>query len=156
MCSSDLVGFYRDIDLGEPSNELDDIEKQKAEENGITAIQDDRYRILEIHVNLDLKGYEHKNKKGEMTGIALPYVVTVEKGSMEVLSIRRNWHQDDKLHQKRQHFVHYQYIPGFGFYGYGLIHLIGGYAKSATMLIRQLVDAGTLSNLPGEIGRAHV
>jgi hypothetical protein len=143
------VGFYRDIDLGEPSNELDDIEKQKAEENGITAIQDDRFRILEMHVNLDLKGYEHKNKDGEMTGIALPYVVTIEKGSMEVLSIRRNWHEDDELHQKRQHFVHYQYIPGFGFYGYGLIHLIGGYAKSATMLIRQLVDAGTLSNLPG-------
>lgn len=143
------VGFYRDIDLGEPSNELDDIEKQKAEENGITAIQDDRYRVLEIHVNLDLKGYEHKNKNGEMTGIALPYVVTIEKGSMEVLSIRRNWHEDDELHIKRQHFVHYQYIPGFGFYGYGLIHLIGGYAKSATMLIRQLVDAGTLSNLPG-------
>jgi hypothetical protein len=143
------VGFYRDVDLGEPSNELDDIEKQKAEENGITAIQDDRFRILEIHVNLDLKGYEHKNKQGEMTGIALPYVVTIEKGSMEVLSIRRNWHEDDELHLKRQHFVHYQYIPGFGFYGYGLIHLIGGYAKSATMLIRQLVDAGTLSNLPG-------
>ena len=143
------VGFYRDVDLGEPSNELDDIEKQKAEENGITAIQDDRFRILEMHVNLDLKGYEHKNKDGEMTGIALPYVVTIEKGSMEVLSIRRNWHEDDELHQKRQHFVHYQYIPGFGFYGYGLIHLIGGYAKSATMLIRQLVDAGTLSNLPG-------
>jgi hypothetical protein len=143
------VGFYRDVDLGEPSNELDDIEKQKAEENGITAIQDDRFRLLEIHVNLDLKGYEHKNKYGEMTGIALPYVVTLEKGSMEILSIRRNWHEDDELHQKRQHFVHYQYIPGFGFYGYGLIHLIGGYAKSATMLIRQLVDAGTLSNLPG-------
>ncbi len=143
------VGFYRDVDLGEPSAELDDIEKQKAEENGISAIQDDRFRLLEIHVNLDLKGYEHKNKDGEMTGIALPYVVTLEKGSMEVLSIRRNWHEDDELHQKRQHFVHYQYIPGFGFYGYGLIHLIGGYAKSATMLIRQLVDAGTLSNLPG-------
>jgi hypothetical protein len=143
------VGFYRDVDLGEPTNDLDDIEKQKAEENGITAIQDDRFRLLEVHVNLDLLGYEHKNKQGEMTGIALPYVVTIEKGSMEVLSIRRNWHEDDELHQKRQHFVHYQYIPGFGFYGYGLIHLIGGYAKSATMLIRQLVDAGTLSNLPG-------
>jgi len=143
------VGFYRDVDLGEPSVELDDVEKQKAEENGISAIQDDRFRLLEIHVNLDLKGYEHKNKDGEMTGIALPYVVTLEKGSMEILSIRRNWHEDDELHQKRQHFVHYQYIPGFGFYGYGLIHLIGGYAKSATMLIRQLVDAGTLSNLPG-------
>ena len=143
------AGFYRDVELGEPSRDLDDIEKQKAEEMGMTAITDDRYRILEMHVNLDLPGYEHKNKKGEPTGIALPYVVTVEKGTGKVLAIRRNWYEGDKLHLKRQHFVHYQYIPGFGFYGYGLIHLIGGYAKSATMLIRQLVDAGTLSNLPG-------
>jgi hypothetical protein len=143
------AGFYMDINLGEPSHELDDIEKQKAEEMGMSAIQDDRYRILEMHVNLDLPGYEHKNKKGKPTGIALPYVVTVEKGTRKVLAIRRNWYEEDKLHLKRNHFVHYQYIPGFGFYGYGLIHLIGGYAKSATMLIRQLVDAGTLSNLPG-------
>ena len=143
------AGFYRDVDLGEPSQQLDDIEKQKAEEQGMTAIADDRYRILEMHVNLDIAGFEHKNKHGEATGIALPYVVTIEKGSSTVLAVRRNWHEDDKLHLKRQHFVHYQYIPGFGFYGYGLIHLIGGYAKSATMLIRQLVDAGTLSNLPG-------
>ncbi len=143
------AGFYMDVDLGDPTYELDDIEKQKAEEMGMSAIQDDRYRILEMHVDLDLKGYEHTNKKGEKTGIALPYVVTVEKGTTKVLAIRRNWYEGDKLHTKRQHFVHYQYIPGFGFYGYGLIHLIGGYAKSATMLIRQLVDAGTLSNLPG-------
>jgi len=143
------AGFYSDIDLGDPTYELDDIEKQKAEEMGMSAIQDDRFRILEMHVDLDLKGYEHKNKKGEPTGIALPYVVTVEKGTTKVLAIRRNWYEGDELHSKRQHFVHYQYIPGFGFYGYGLIHLIGGYAKSATMLIRQLVDAGTLSNLPG-------
>jgi hypothetical protein len=102
-----------------------------------------------MHVDLDLKGFEHKDKKGRATGIALPYVVTVEKGTGTVLAIRRNWYEGDELHLKRQHFVHYQYIPGFGFYGYGLIHLIGGYAKSATMLIRQLVDAGTLSNLPG-------
>jgi hypothetical protein len=115
----------------------------------MSAIQDERFRILEINVDLDLKGFEDKNKKGEMTGIALPYVVTVEKGTGKVLAVRRNWYDGDKLHLKRQHFVHYQYIPGFGFYGYGLIHLIGGYAKSATMLIRQLVDAGTLSNLPG-------
>jgi hypothetical protein len=135
--------------LGEPGYELDDIEKQKAEETGMSATQDDRYRILEMHVNLDLKGFEHKDKKGRETGIALPYVVTIEKTSRTVLAIRRNWYEDDVLHTKRQHFVHYQYIPGFGFYGYGLIHLIGGYAKSATMLIRQLVDAGTLSNLPG-------
>lgn len=143
------AGFYSDIDLGDPSNELDDIERQKAEETGMTAVQDDRYRILEMHVDLDLKGYEHKDKDGEPTGIALPYVVTVEKATTKILAIRRNWYEGDELHMKRQHFVHYQYIPGFGFYGYGLIHLIGGYAKSATMLIRQLVDAGTLSNLPG-------
>jgi hypothetical protein len=143
------AGFYMDVDLGEPSYELDDIEKQKAEEMGMSALQDDRYRVLEMHVDLDLKGYEHENKKGEKTGIALPYVVTVEKATNKILAIRRNWYEGDELHTKRQHFVHYQYIPGFGFYGYGLIHLIGGYAKSATMLIRQLVDAGTLSNLPG-------
>jgi len=143
------AGFYSDVELGEPSNELDDIEKQKNEETGMSAVQDDRYRILEMHVDLDLEGYEHKDKEGEMTGIALPYVVTVEKATTKILAIRRNWYEGDDLHMKRQHFVHYQYIPGFGFYGYGLIHLIGGYAKSATMLIRQLVDAGTLSNLPG-------
>ena len=143
------AGFYSDIDLGEPTHELDDIEKQKAEEQGMSALNDDRFRILEMHVDLDLDGYKHKDKKGKETGIALPYVVTIEKGTRKVLAIRRNWYEDDELHTKRQHFVHYQYIPGFGFYGYGLIHLIGGYAKSATMLIRQLVDAGTLSNLPG-------
>ena len=143
------AGFYADVDLGEPGYELDDIEKQKAEETGMSATQDDRFRILEMHVNLDLKGFEHEDKKGRETGIALPYVVTLEKGTRTILAIRRNWYEDDVLHTKRQHFVHYQYIPGFGFYGYGLIHLIGGYAKSATMLIRQLVDAGTLSNLPG-------
>ena len=143
------AGFYRDVELGDPSYELDDIEKQKAEEQGMSAIQDDRFRILEMHVNLDIKGFEHTNEDGEETGIALPYVVTIEKGTGEILAIRRNWYEDDILNIKRQHFVHYQYIPGFGFYGYGLIHLIGGYAKSATMLIRQLVDAGTLSNLPG-------
>ena len=141
-------GFYRDVDLGDPGYELDDVEKQKAEEDGMSAIQDDRFRILEMHVELDLEGYEHK-EDGKETGIALPYVVTVEKQTGTILAIRRNWYEGDKLHLKRQHFVHYQYIPGFGFYGYGLIHLIGGYAKSATMLIRQLVDAGTLSNLPG-------
>jgi len=143
------AGFYSDVDLGDPTNELDDIEKQKAEEMGMSALQDERFRILEMHVDLDLEGYEHTDKNGEKTGIALPYVVTVEKGTQKVLAIRRNWYEGDALHLKRQHFVHYQYIPGFGFYGYGLIHLIGGYAKSATMLIRQLVDAGTLSNLPG-------
>jgi len=143
------AGFYSDVDLGEPSNDLDDIEKQKAEDQGMSALQDDRFRILEMHVHLDLPGFEDKDKKGEATGIALPYVVTVDKATGTILSIRRNWYEDDSLKLKRQHFVHYQYVPGFGFYGYGLIHLIGGYTKSATMLIRQLVDAGTLSNLPG-------
>ena len=143
------AGFYSDVDLGEPKFELDDIEKQKAEEMGLTASEDDRYRILEMHVDLDLVGHEHEDKDGEPTGIALPYVVTIDKNTAQILAIRRNWYEGDELHTKRQHFVHYQYIPGFGFYGYGLIHLIGGYAKSATMLIRQLVDAGTLSNLPG-------
>ena len=138
-----VAGFYRDVDLGEPSSVLDDIERQKAEGQGMSATSDDRFRVLEMHVELDLKGYEDED------GIALPYVVTIEKSTGEVLSIRRNWYEDDKLRTKRQHFVHYQYVPGFGFYGYGLIHLIGGYAKSATMLIRQLVDSGTLSNLPG-------
>jgi hypothetical protein len=143
------AGFYRDVDLGDPTYELDDIEKQKAEEQGMSAIQDDRFRVIEFHVDLDLPGFEHTNKKKKPTGIALPYVVTVEKGTRTILAIRRNWYEDDPLHIKRQHFVHYQYIPGFGFYGYGLIHLIGGYVKSATMLQRQLIDAGTLSNLPG-------
>ena len=143
------AGFYSDVELGEPSTELDDIEKQKAEEMGLSATQDNRYRILEMHVDLDLPGFEDEDKKGKPTGIALPYVVTIEKATGTVLAVRRNWYEDDELKTKRQHFVHYQYIPGFGFYGYGLIHLIGGYAKSATMIIRQLVDAGTLSNLPG-------
>ena len=143
------AGFYRDVDLGEPSVELDDIEREKAKEQGMSATQDNRYRVLEMHVDLDLPGYEDTDKHGDFTGIALPYIVTVEKGSGTVLAVRRNWYEDDKLKLKREHLVHYQYIPGFGFYGYGLIHLIGGYAKSATMLIRQLVDAGTLSNLPG-------
>jgi len=142
-------GFYRDIELGEPSGELDDIEKKKATESGMTATNDSRYRLLEMHVHLDLEGFEDLDGKGKPTGVALPYVVTIDKSSSEILAIRRNWYEADSLHIKRQHFVHYQYIPGFGFYGYGLIHLIGGYAKSATMIIRQLVDAGTLSNLPG-------
>jgi len=142
------AGFYRDIDLGEPSKDLDDVEKRKAEENGYTATSDDRYRVLEMHVNYDLPGYEDE-KDGKPTGIGLPYVITIEKGTSKVLSIRRNWYEEDVLKLKRNHFVHYQYIPGFGFYGYGLIHLIGGYARSATSIIRQLVDAGTVSNLPG-------
>ena len=136
-------GFYLDIDLGEPTTTLDDIDKQKAEEQGYTATSDDRFRVLEMHIDLNLAGYEDEND------IALPYVVTIEKGTSQILGIRRNWYEDDTLRLKRQHFVHYTYVPGFGFYGFGLIHLVGGFAQSATSILRQLVDAGTLSNLPG-------
>lgn len=142
-------GFYVDEDLGTPSETLDEVEKAIAEKLGFRATTDDRYKILEMHVYLDIPGYEDVDSDGEETGIALPYVVSIEKGTGTVLSIRRNWNPDDKLKKKRQHFVHYGYIPGFGFYNFGLIHLIGAYAKSGTSIIRQLVDAGTLSNLPG-------
>ena len=136
-------GFYRDIDLGDPVNTLDDVEKKIAEKMGFRATTDDRYKLLEMQVNLNLKGYEDPD------GIALPYIVTVEKGTGKVLAIRRNYEPDDDTEQKRTHFVHYGYIPGFGFYHFGLIHLIGAYAKSGTSILRQLVDAGTLANLPG-------
>jgi hypothetical protein len=138
-----VAGFYRDIDLGEPNSDLDEVEKKIAEKMGFRATQDDRYKLLEMHVDLDLPGFEDED------GIALPYVITIEKGTQNVLSIRRNWHPEDKNKQKRNHFVHYGYVPGFGFYCFGLIHLVGAFAKSGTSLIRQLVDAGTLSNLPG-------
>jgi hypothetical protein len=141
-------GFYRDVDLGEPTQVMDEVEKKIAEKLGFRATSDDRYKVLEMHVHLDLKGFEHEDD-GKPTGIALPYVVTIEKGSQKVLAIRRNWEPDDETCQPRQHFVHYFYIPGFGFYAFGLIHLIGAFAKSGTSIIRQLVDAGTLSNLPG-------
>jgi hypothetical protein len=142
-------GFYLDIDLGEPENMLDEVEKKIAEKMGFKATSDDRYKILEMNVNLDLEGFEHKDEDGNPTGIALPYIVTVEKGSQKCLAIRRNWRPEDKKHQKRQHYVHYGYVPGFGFYCFGLIHLVGAFAKSGTSILRQLVDAGTLSNLPG-------
>ena len=144
-----VAGFYRDIELGEPSHTIEEVEKKIAEKMGFNATMDDRYKLLEMHVDLDLPGFEDVDEDGEPTGIALPYVVTLERGTGEVLSIRRNWNPNDKTRQKRQHFVHYGYIPGFGFYCFGLIHLIGAAAKSGTMLLRQLVDAGTLSNLPG-------
>ena len=136
-------GFYRDIPLGDPENTLDDVEKKIAEKLGFRATVDSRYKLYEIQVDLDLPGYEDEN------GIALPYIVTVEKTSQKVLAIRRNWRPEDKLQNKRSHFVHYGYVPGFGFYCFGLIHLIGAFAKSGTSILRQLVDAGTLSNLPG-------
>jgi hypothetical protein len=144
-----VAGFYRDIDLGEPTNTLDDVEKKIAEKMGFRATADDRFKILEMQVDLDLEGYEDVDDDGEPTGIALPYIVTIEKGTSEILSIRRNWDPEDDTKRKRNHLVHYPYIPGFGFYAFGLIHLIGAFAKSGTSIIRQLVDAGTLSNLPG-------
>lgn len=144
-----VAGFYCDVDLGDPVNALDEVEKKIAEKMGFRATSDDRFKLLEMHVNLDLPGHEHKDDDGKPTGIALPYVVTIEKGTSNVLAIRRNWEPDDDTHAKRNHFVHYGYIPGFGFYCFGLIHLIGAFAKSGTSILRQLVDAGTLSNLPG-------
>jgi hypothetical protein len=144
-----VAGFYADIDLPEPQSTLDEVEKKIAEKMGFQASSDDRYKILEMHVDLDLPGYEDEDENGEPTGIALPYVVTIEKQTQTVLAIRRNWNPDDPLKAKRNHFVHYGYIPAFGFYCFGLIHLIGSFAKSGTSIVRQLVDAGTLSNLPG-------
>ena len=143
------AGFYRDTELGEPDRFTSDIQERKDKETGFSASYDDRFEIYESHVDLDIEGFEDKNKDGEPTGIALPYVVTMIRGTNEVLAIRRNWKEEDPLKLKRHHFVHYQYIPGYGAYGFGLFHLIGGYAKSATSIMRQLVDAGTLSNLPG-------
>tara|TARA_R110002020_G_scaffold201404_4_gene404028 strand:- start:10 stop:2403 length:2394 start_codon:yes stop_codon:yes gene_type:complete len=137
-------GFYRDVDLGDPQPYHSDIEERKAEEGGYSLTDDDRYSIYEVHVEMVIDGIDDSDDD-----IAKPYVVAMDRGSGEVLSIRRNWDQEDELSLKRQHFVHYVYVPGFGFYGLGLIHIIGGYAKAGTSLIRQLVDAGTLANLPG-------
>jgi hypothetical protein len=143
------AGFYCDVDLGDPDKAIDEINKAKDKETGFSDLNDDRFTLYECHVDLDLKGFEDEDDEGEPTGIALPYVVTFIRGTNTVLSVRRNWREDDPLRLKRQHFVHYQYIPGFGAYGFGLFHLIGGFAKSATSLMRQLIDSGTLSNLPG-------
>jgi len=142
-------GFYRDVELGEPDKNKSDIQQAKDKETGFSDLNDDRYTLYEVHVDLDLPGYEDTNSDGDETEIGLPYVITFIKGTNDVLAIRRNWEPDDELRLKRQHFVHYQYIPGFGAYGFGLFHLIGGFAKSATSIMRQLIDAGTLSNLPG-------
>ena len=140
-------GFYLDVDLPEPDGTLDDVEQKIAEKLGFRATTDDRYKLLEMQVDLIIE--EDKFRDESDDGIALPYIVTIEKNSQTILAIRRNWEPDDKLKQKRNHFVHYAYVPGFGFYAFGLIHLIGAFAKSGTSIIRQLVDAGTLSNLPG-------
>jgi hypothetical protein len=138
-----VAGFYRDIDLGEPVMNHTDVEKKKAEEQGYSVTDDDRYQVYEIQVDWNLKGYEDEDE------VAVPYIVTIDKGTQDVLAIYRNWEESDENYQKRQHLVQYDYIPGFGAYGMGLIHIIGGYARAGTSLIRQLVDAGTLSNLPG-------
>jgi hypothetical protein len=144
-------GFYCDVDIGSPDKAIDEINKAKDKETGFADLNDERFTLCESHVDLVLKDDPlcEKDDDGEPIGIALPYVVTYIRGSNTVLAIRRNWNEDDSLHLKRQHFVHYQYIPGFGAYGFGLFHLIGGFANSATSLMRQLIDAGTLSNLPG-------
>ena len=139
-------GFYREVDLGDPQVFHTDIEKKKAEEGGFTLTDDDRYAVYEVHADLIIDGLDEEDGSIQ---IAKPYVLTIECGSGEILALRRNWNPDDPLMLKRQHFVHYVYVPGFGFYGLGLIHIIGGYARAGTSLIRQLVDAGTLSNLPG-------
>jgi len=138
-----VAGFYRDVELGEPVSIATDIEKKKADEQGYSITDDDRYQTCEVHIDYDLPGYEDPDE------IALPYIITYERGTQKILAIRRNWNPDDEKRLKRQHFVQYNYIPGFGVYGMGLIHIIGGYARAGTSLIRQLVDAGTLANLPG-------
>ena len=139
-----VSGFYRDIDLDDPQPFHTDIEERKAEEGGYSITDDDRYAVYEIHADLVIDELDEAEDE-----IARPYIVTIERGTSEVLAIRRNWDPDDPLMLKRQHFVHYVYVPGFGFYGLGLIHIIGGYARAGTSIVRQLVDAGTLSNLPG-------
>jgi hypothetical protein len=145
------AGFYRDVDIGSPDKAIDEINKAKDKETGFADLNDERFTLLESHVKLVIKDdpLSDADDEGEATGLALPYVVTFIRGTNTILAIRRNWDEGDDLHLKRQHFVHYQYIPGFGAYGFGLFHLIGGFANSATSLMRQLIDAGTLSNLPG-------
>jgi len=142
-------GFYREVDLPDPVNTMDEIEQKISEQLGFRAETDDRYKLLEMHVDLVIEDDDYRSKDENKLEIALPYVVTIDKETETILSIRRNWNPDDKKRLKRNHFVHYSYVPGFGFYAFGLIHLIGAFAKSGTSLIRQLVDAGTLSNLPG-------
>ena len=145
------AGFYCDVDIGSPDKQIDEINKAKDKETGFADLNDERFTLRESHVDLVIKSDPlcAKDEDGEPSGVAMPYVVTYLNGTNTVMAIRRNWDEDDSLHLKRQHFVHYQYIPGFGAYGFGLFHLIGGFANSATSLMRQLIDAGTLSNLPG-------
>lgn len=150
MVKLQAAGFYRNVTLGDPVAFSTDIEEAKAEQAGMSVTSDDRYAVYEIHADLVLDEVDGEVVDDEDDlQVAKPYVVTIEKGTGTVLAVRRNWNPDDSLTLKRQHFVHYVYVPGFGFYGLGLIHIIGGYARAGTSLIRQLVDAGTLSNLPG-------
>ena len=143
-----VSGFYSDIEITTPGMETDEITKKEQELEGVKQLkQDDIHTLLECHVNLDLEGFEDM-KEGEMTGIKLPYVVTVDESSRKILSIRRNFKQDDPLKNKTNYFVHFKFLPGLGFYGFGLIHMIGGLSRTATTALRQLLDAGTLSNLP--------
>ena len=146
-----VSGFYADIDLPPPSPDITEIQKSYDKLNGESKGMDldSRYTMLEMVVDYDLPGFEDTDEEGELTGIALPYVITIDKSSRKILAIRRNWYEEDPLKKRRQHFVQYTYIPGLGFYGFGLVHLVGGLAKSSTSILRQLVDAGTLSNLPG-------
>lgn len=148
MVKLQAAGFYREVELGDPVSFFSDVEEAKAEQSGVSLTSDDRYTVLEVHADLNIDGVDGADGEDSMQ-VAKPYVVTLEKGTGKVLAVRRNWNPDDSLTLKRQHFVHYAYVPGFGFYGLGLIHIIGGYARAGTSLIRQLVDAGTLSNLPG-------
>jgi hypothetical protein len=148
MIKLQAAGFYRDVELGDPMSFFSDVEEVKAEQSGVSLTSDDRYTLFEVHADLNIDGVDGADNE-ESLQVAKPYVVTIEKGTGEILAIRRNWNPDDSLTLKRQHFVHYAYVPGFGFYGLGLIHIIGGYARAGTSIIRQLVDAGTLSNLPG-------
>ena len=156
MSSNDVLkyqasGFYRDVDLQEPSDPDTDTVREKIDTlDGKKRVytKDNIHSLLEIHTDLDLPGYEDVNEAGEETGISLPYIITIEEDSSTILSIRRNWNEEDLLKNKKQYFVHYKFLPGLGFYGFGLIHMLGGLSKSATSILRQLIDAGTLANLP--------
>ena len=146
-----VSGFYRDVEVGNPPDDDPSSVQEKIDElDGKKKVytKGDIYTLLEIHTDLDLPGYEDVNQAGEETGISLPYIVTIEENSNEVLSIRRNWNEQDPLKTKKQYFVHYKFLPGLGFYGFGLIHMLGGLTKTATSILRQLIDAGTLVNLP--------
>ena len=145
-----VAGEYRDIELSPPSEDSGNEVKDKIRELDGTdkSYTDDIYTILEVHVDLDIEGFEDRDQMGEPTGIKLPYIVTLDKGSGEVLSIRRNFAVDDPIKRKTQYFVHYKFLPGLGFYGFGLIHMIGGLGRAATSILRQLIDSGTLANLP--------